>query len=69
MRSDAEGLWRVVYVSHSMRELEMVERMLADEGFLVRRRGLEHTVSGVYELCALDAEAREARQFISEKGF
>ena len=68
MRTDSDDLWRVIYVAHSAQALESVERMLTDEGFLVRRREVEHVLSGAHELCVLESEAREARQFIQEKG-
>ena len=71
MRTGAEGLWRVVYMTHRLELLEAAERMLTDEGFLVRRRALHRAVTngGAYELRVLESEAAEARQLIMEKGF
>ena len=71
MRTGTSGLWLVVYMTHSLPALEAAERMLQDEGFLVRRRDLNRSVSGAgtYELCVLESEAPEARQLIMEKGF
>ena len=70
MRTGTSGLWLVVYMTHSLPALEAAERMLQDEGFLVRRRALRRSVSGgAYELCVLESEAQEARQLIMERGF
>ena len=71
MRARENGVWLVVYMTPSLQALEAAERMLTEEGFLVRRRELNRSVShaGAYELCVLEAEAREARQLIMEKGF
>ena len=71
MRTEADSLWLVVYMTHSLPALEAAEQMLASEGFLVRRRELHRSVSGAgaYELRVLESEAQEARQLIMEKGF
>lgn len=65
------GVWLVVYMTQDLRALEAAERMLTDEGFLVRRRELHRAVSGAgaYELRVLASEAQEARQLIMERGF
>ena len=67
MRTGADGLWRVIYMAHSLQVLKSIEELLRGEGFLVRRR--EESGAGAYELCVLESEAREARQFILEKGY
>ena len=71
MGKDSGGSWLVIYMTHSLLTLESAERMLTEEGFLVRRRTLQRAVSGggAYELCVLESEAQEARQLIVEKGF
>ena len=71
MRTGAKNLWRVVYVPHSQQMMEAVERMLTEEGILVRRQMLHWSVSGaeMFELCVLDSEAQEARQLILEHGY
>ena len=64
------SLWLVVYMTHSESRADAVERMLQDEGFLVRRRVLNRAISGAgaYELSVLESEAQEARQLLDEKG-
>lgn len=69
MKTGAGGRWLVVYMCRGRQRLEEVERMLTDEGFLVRSRALERGVGdGAYEICALESEAQEARSFLLEKG-
>lgn len=63
------GRWLVVYVCSSLRMKEEVESLLAAEGFLVRCRTMDRSsADGLYELCTLESEAREARAFLTEKG-
>ena len=66
--ADNESLWRVIYIAHSASAARQVEQILSSEGFLVRIRQAERE-SALYELLALESEAREARAFIMEKGF
>ena len=67
MKMGSGGVWLVIYMTHNLQALEAAERMLTDEGFLVRRRVVSG--AGTYELCVLESEAQEARQLVMEKGF
>ena len=63
--------WMVVYMAHGRRQADNVEALLQSEGFLVKRRQLEKSVSdgdGAFELLVLKAEAQEAREVLLEKG-
>lgn len=70
MKSSSGGVWMVVYMAHNQHQADLVERMLRDEGFLVRMQALNRAVtgSGVFELRVLASEAEEARRFILENG-
>ena len=63
--------WMVVYMAHGKQRADNVESLLQAEGFLVKRRQLDRTVSdseGACELLVLKSEAQEAREFLLEKG-
>ena len=65
------ALWMVVYMAHGKQRADNVESLLQAEGFLVKRRQLDRTVSeteGACELLVLKSEAQEAREFLLEKG-
>lgn len=59
-------MWLVVYISPSLQMADAVERLLLDEGFLVRRKAVSG--SDTYELRVLESEAKEARELLVEKG-
>lgn len=65
------GLWLVVYMTHSRQRAETVERLLSEEGFLVRAAELNRAVfgSGTFEISVLESEAQEARKLLLENGF
>lgn len=66
MNRSTNGHWLVVYMCRGLQKAMDMEKLLSDEGFLVRSRavGGEDT----YEIHALESEAQEARNFILEKG-
>lgn len=69
-RSD-DALWMVVHMAHGRQRADNVEALLQAEGFLVKRRQLDRSVSetdGTYELLVLKSEAQEAREFLMDKG-
>jgi len=69
MKTGAKGRWLVVYMCRGRQRLDEAEKMLMEEGFLVRSRALERSlVDGAYEIYALESEAQEARNFLLEKG-
>ena len=69
-RSD-DAHWMVVHMAHGRQRADNVEALLQAEGFLVKRRQLDRSVSetdGAYELLVLKSEAHEAREFLMDKG-
>ena len=71
MRVNEESLWKVIYVAHGAKYAQIVRRMLEGEGFLVRLREIDRYIAaqdGLTEVLVLDSEAKEAREFLAEKG-
>ena len=71
MAKGEDALWLVVYMAHSRQRADNVEALLQAEGFLVKRRRLDGSVSeadGTSELMVLKSEAQEARKFLTDKG-
>lgn len=69
MKKAVGGRWLVVYMCQGSQNLERAEKLLNDEGFLVRSRALNRGASdGAFEIYALESEAQEARDFLLEKG-
>ncbi len=71
MAKGDDALWMVVHMAHGRQRADKVEAMLQAEGFLVKRRQLDRSVSetdGAYELLVLKSEAHEAREFLMDKG-
>lgn len=71
MARDDDSLWMVVHMAHGRHHADNVEALLQAEGFLVKRRQLDRSVSetdGTFELRVLASEAREAREFLVDKG-
>lgn len=66
MNRSANGRWLVVYMCRGRQKAMDMEKLLTDEGSLVRSQvmGGEDT----YEIHALESEAQEARNFILENG-
>ena len=72
MARNENSLWMVVHMAHGTQRADYVEALLQAEGFLVKRRQLDRSVSetdGACELLVLKSEAQEAREFLLEKGF
>lgn len=71
MARSENALWMVVYMAHGKQRADDVISLLQAEGFLVKRRQLDRSLSetdGSYELLVLKSEAQEAREFLMEKG-
>ena len=65
-----ESIWRVIFIASDPQRLEGAEHLLAEEGFLVRRRAQERTThsNATVELLVLKSEAEEARNCLMENG-
>lgn len=65
-----ESIWRVIFIASDLQRLEGAEHLLAEEGFLVRRRAQERTTrsNATVELLVLKSEAEEARNCLMENG-
>ncbi|MDO4548977.1 MAG: hypothetical protein Q4D04_12835 [Clostridia bacterium] len=63
--------WVVIYIAHSSKRREAVTRLLTNEGFMVKARGIAKALDGedeCYEILALSSEAGQAREILQEAG-
>jgi hypothetical protein len=67
---NAEGVWVVIHMAHSEQRAEDAQALLTREGFMVRVRPVARTLAGehCFELQAIKAEAKEARDVLQENG-
>lgn len=65
-----EGVWVVIHMAHSEQRAADAQALLTREGFMVRVRPVARTLSGehCFELMAIKAEAKEAREVLQEHG-
>ncbi len=65
-----EGVWVVIHMAHSEHRAADAQALLTREGFMVRVRPVAKTLAGehCYELMAIKAEAKEAREVLQENG-
>ena len=65
-----EGVWVVIHMAHSEQRAADAQALLTREGFMVRVRPLAKTLAGehCFELMAIKAEAKEARDVLQENG-
>lgn len=71
MKADSSK-WIVIQMARSAEQAETLQRLLADEGFMVRVRPVARQLASgdnYHEVMALSSEAQEARDFLLEKGF
>lgn len=62
-------MWNTIHVSVNLNYAKKVEEMLKNEGFLVRLGNFsEGDGEKIYEIQALDHEAKDAHDFILENG-
>lgn len=67
---NAEGVWVVIHMAHSEQKAQDAQALLTREGFMVRVRPVAKALSGdcCFELQAIKAEAKEAREVLQENG-
>lgn len=67
---NAEAVWVVIHMAHSEQKAENARALLTREGFMVRIRPVARTLSGerCFEIQAIKAEAKEAREVLQENG-
>ena len=65
-----EGVWVVIHMAHSEQRALDAQTLLTREGFMVRIRPVAKTLAGdhCFELMAIKAEAKEAREVLQENG-
>lgn len=70
MRQNHAALWRVIYIARGEAQARQVEDLLTGAGFMVERKRLpaEGARPEDIEVKVLDAEAGEARAFLTEQG-
>lgn len=67
-----DSLWVVIHMAHSLKRCDAAVELLSGEGFMVRSRLIDKALDGgedCYEILALNSEAKEARDFLRERGF
>lgn len=61
-------MWTTIYVITDLKRLKMVEKLLQDEGFLVKIIVTSDLDSkNIYEIAVLKNEAKDAQEFLIEK--
>ena len=65
------AVWVIIHIAHSKDGARAVVERLTREGFMVKARPLERSLSSgdaCYEVLALNSEAREARECLRDAG-
>ncbi len=67
---NVEAMWVVIHMAHSEQKAQDAEALLTREGFMIRVIPVARTLSGerCFEVQALKAEAKEAREVLTENG-
>jgi hypothetical protein len=63
-------MWTVIHIAVNRAQAEMLKGLLESEGLMseVRPAGISILGDGVFEVLALESEAVEAREILSETG-
>ncbi len=63
-------MWTVIHIAANRAQAEMLKGLLESEGLMseVRPAGISILGDGVFEVLALESEAVEAREILSETG-
>ncbi len=65
-------MWTVIYIAQSKKMSEIIEKLLTEEGMLVKVQAVSKKLEseqGYYEILVPESEAEEAQNILYEKGY
>ena len=65
-------MWTVIYIAQSKKMAEKIEKLLTDEGMLVKVQSVGkrfESERGYYEILVPESEAEEAQNILYETGY
>ncbi len=65
-------MWTVIYIAQSKKMSEIIEKLLTEEGMLVKVQAVSkkfESEQGYYEILVPECEAEEAQNILYEKGY
>lgn len=65
-------MWTVIYIAQSKKMAEIIEKLLTDEGMLVKIQSVGKKLEseyGYYEILVPECEAEEAQNILYETGY
>ena len=63
-------MWKVIHIAANRAQADMVKSLLESEGLMadIRPAGISMLGDGLFEVMALESEAEEAREILSDIG-
>lgn len=63
-------MWTVVYMANTKQDAEQIEKILSEEGFLVKIRSIsKNNVNGTCEVLVIRSEVEEAYSLLMQHGY